>query len=99
MGSRRAGCDSGVVRARVRETGVMTTFTRMDQSTADQWAVIGKETVEAQPMVADHVLELLRNLDGMVLGFAVDQLTHCLQTATLAGKPSVMSGTEMRGEP
>ena len=61
-----------------------TTFTRMDESTAEQWAVIGKETVEAQPLVADHVLTLLRNLEGMVLGFAVDQLTHCLQTATLA---------------
>jgi predicted HD phosphohydrolase len=62
------------------------TFTRMDQSTAEQWAVIGKETMEAMPEVADHVLVLLRNLDGMVLGFAVDQLTHCLQTATLADR-------------
>jgi len=61
-----------------------TTFTRMDESTAEQWAVIGKETMEAQPQVAEHVLALLRNLDGMVLGFAVDQLTHCRQTATLA---------------
>ena len=60
------------------------TFTRMDVSTAEQWAVIGRETAEAQPEVADHVLDLLRSLDGMVMGFAVDQLTHCLQTATLA---------------
>ncbi len=61
-----------------------TTFTRMDESTAQQWAVIGTETMEAQPQVAEHVLALLRHLDGMVLGFAVDQLTHCLQTASLA---------------
>jgi len=61
-----------------------TTFTRMDESTAEQWGVIGHETMAAQPDVAEHVLALLRNLDGMVLGFAVDQLTHCLQTATLA---------------
>jgi predicted HD phosphohydrolase len=60
------------------------TFTRMDESTSEQWAVIGHETMAAQPDVAEHVLALLRNLDGMVLGFAVDQLTHCLQTATLA---------------
>ena len=60
------------------------TFTRMDESTAEQWAVIGHETMDALPDVAEHVLALLRNLDGMVLGFAVDQLTHCLQTATLA---------------
>lgn len=56
----------------------------MDESTAEQWAVIATETMEAQPLVAEHVLALLRNLEGMVLGFAVDQLTHCLQTATLA---------------
>jgi predicted HD phosphohydrolase len=61
-----------------------TTFTRMDASTAEQWAVIGKETMAAQPLVAEHVLALLRSLEGLVLGFAVDQLTHCLQTATLA---------------
>ena len=61
-----------------------TTFTRMDESTAEQWSVIGHETMAAQPDVAEHVLALLRNLDGMVLGFAVDQLTHVLQTATLA---------------
>src|SRR4051812_22996293 len=60
------------------------TFTRMDESTAEQWAIIGHETMTALPDVAEHVLVLLRNLDGMVLGFAVDQLTHCLQTATLA---------------
>ena len=59
-------------------------FTRMDESTSEQWAVIGHETMAAQPDVAEHVLALLRNLDGMVHGFAVDQLTHCLQTATLA---------------
>ncbi|MEI8000930.1 MAG: HD domain-containing protein [Actinomycetes bacterium] len=60
------------------------TFTRMDASTADEWAVIGRETAAAQPAVADHVLDLLRGLRGVVMGFAVDQYTHCLQTATLA---------------
>jgi len=71
-----------------RDNAAMTTrtFTRMDESTAEQWAVIGKETVDAQPAVAEHVLTLLSGLQGMVLGFAVDQLTHCLQTATLADR-------------
>ncbi len=59
-------------------------FTRMDHSTAEHWLVIGHETMAAQPLVADHVLGLLQSLDGVVMGFAVDQLTHCLQTATLA---------------
>ena len=63
-----------------------TTFTRMDESTAEQWSVIGKETFNHQPQVAEKVLEMLRECKSLVLGFAVDQLTHCLQTATLAEK-------------
>ena len=61
-----------------------TTFTRMDQSTAEQWAVIGKETSEHQVRVADRVLGMLRSLSEITDGFAVDQLTHSLQAATLA---------------
>ena len=61
-----------------------TTFTRMDESTADQWAVIGTETMANQSRVADSVLAMLRALADVTDGFAVDQLTHCLQTATLA---------------
>lgn len=61
-----------------------TTFTRMDESTADQWAVIGKKTMEHQSRVAEGVLAMLRSLADITDGFAVDQLTHCLQTASLA---------------
>ena len=61
-----------------------TTFTRMDESTAEQWAVIGKETYEHQGRVAERALEMLRSLSGITDGFAVDQLTHSLQTATRA---------------
>ena len=60
------------------------TFTRMDQSTAEQWAVIGAETFGNQARVAERVLSLLRSLGDITDGFATDQLTHCLQTATLA---------------
>src|SRR5438270_3660995 len=61
-----------------------TTFTRMDESTADQWAVIGSESYKNQSRVADRVLGMLESLSDIVDGFATDQLTHCLQTATLA---------------
>ena len=61
-----------------------TTFTRMDESTADEWAVIGKETMANQGRVAETVLSMLRGLADITDGFAVDQLTHSLQTATLA---------------
>ena len=61
-----------------------TTFTRMDLSTPEQWAVIGKETVEHQGRVAERSLDMLRSLAEITDGFAVDQLTHSLQTATRA---------------
>jgi predicted HD phosphohydrolase len=61
-----------------------TTFTRMDESTAEQWAVIGKQTFEHQDRVAERALAMLRSLAEITDGFAVDQLTHSLQTATLA---------------
>jgi predicted HD phosphohydrolase len=60
------------------------TFTRMDESTAEQWAVIGSETMQNQARVADRMLEMLRSLADITDGFATDQLTHCLQAATLA---------------
>jgi predicted HD phosphohydrolase len=61
-----------------------TSFTAMDVSTPEQWAVIGAETAQNQPRVAERVLDLLRSLGDITDGFATDQLTHCLQTATRA---------------
>ena len=61
-----------------------TTFTRMDESTAEQWAVIGRETMEHQGRVAERALGMLRSLEEITDGFAVDQLVHSLQTATRA---------------
>jgi predicted HD phosphohydrolase len=62
----------------------MSTFTRMDESTAEQWAVIGAETMANQPRVAEEVLGMLRRLEGITDGFGTNQLVHALQTATLA---------------
>ena len=61
-----------------------TSFTRMDESTAEQWAVIGAETFKNQPRVADAFLSMLRQLEGITDGFATNQLVHSLQTATRA---------------
>jgi predicted HD phosphohydrolase len=61
-----------------------TTFTRMDESTPEQWQAILSETMDAQTRVAEQVLGLLRSLADITDGFAVNQLTHCLQTATRA---------------
>jgi predicted HD phosphohydrolase len=59
-------------------------FTRMDESTPEQWAVIGQAVDDHPERVADGVLALLRQAAHLVDGFAVDQLTHMLQTATRA---------------
>ena len=60
------------------------TFTRMDESTQEQWMEIGRETMKNQSRTAEMILELLRGLGKITDGFATDQLTHCLQTATRA---------------
>jgi predicted HD phosphohydrolase len=61
-----------------------TSFTSMDVSTREQWDLIGAETRQNQTRSADRVLDMLGSLSAVTDGFAVDQLTHCLQTATRA---------------
>jgi predicted HD phosphohydrolase len=61
-----------------------TSFKSMDVSTLEEWSVIGDETMRNQSRVADRVLAMLESLSEVVDGFAVDRLTHCLQTATRA---------------
>jgi predicted HD phosphohydrolase len=61
-----------------------TRITRLDTATAEQW-VFNERVAEAiDASLADRVLVLVRTLDGMDDGFAVDQLGHALQTATRA---------------
>ena len=60
------------------------TFTRMDESTAEQWQHIIVESMEHQPRVAERVLAMLASLEDITDGFEVDQLVHSLQTATRA---------------
>ena len=70
-----------------RDNGAMaSTFTRMDESTPEQWAEIGRQSMEANAngRVAERVLGMLRSLAEITDGFATDQLVHSLQTATRA---------------
>jgi predicted HD phosphohydrolase len=60
------------------------TFTNMEQSTAEDWATIGTNFVALARKLPDRVLAHLQLLDGDYGGFAVDRLTHSLQTATRA---------------
>jgi predicted HD phosphohydrolase len=59
-------------------------FTTMERSTADDWAVISSHFPMFGGGLADRVLDHLKLLGGDYGGFAVDRLTHCLQTATRA---------------
>lgn len=59
-------------------------FTRMDQSTRDEWMTIGMATLQIQDQVAERVLQMLRSFDTLHAGFGVSQLHHALQTATMA---------------
>ncbi|CAM3785504.1 HD domain-containing protein [Roseateles saccharophilus] len=59
-------------------------FTRMDESSQEDWRRIVPEAMKMARHLPDRVLEHLRLLDGDFGGFPVDRLTHCLQTATLA---------------
>ncbi len=59
-------------------------FTSMDRSTAADWAAISTHFPPFALGLPDRVLAHLRLLGGDHGGFAVDRLTHSLQTATLA---------------
>ena len=59
-------------------------FTSMERSTAEDWATISGYFPGFAQGLPDRVLAHLRLLGGDFGGFAVDRLTHSLQTATLA---------------
>ena len=60
------------------------TFTRMDQSTAQDWQKIAGEFRPFSEKLPDRILAHLKLLDGDYGGFPIDRYSHCLQTATLA---------------
>ena len=66
------------------------TFHDMSQSTQEDWMAIMQHNIPFSRSGGSRVLEHLKLLDGDFGGFAVDRLTHSLQTATRAhrdGKP------------
>ena len=59
-------------------------FHRMDESTAQDWRLIGARFEPFAQQAGERVLAHLKLLDGDDGGFPVDRLTHSLQTATRA---------------
>ena len=60
------------------------TFTRMEDSTREDWGVILPEAMQMARTLPDRVLAHLQLLDGDFGGFPIDRLSHCRQSATLA---------------
>ena len=59
-------------------------FTRMQDSTAADWQLIGGEFMQFSRGLPERVLAHLKILEGDYGGFPVDRYTHSLQTATRA---------------
>ena len=59
-------------------------FTRMDQGKIEDWMVIGQAVTQRQASMPGIIKAMLLQLKAQVDGFAVNQLHHCLQTATRA---------------
>lgn len=66
------------------ETAPRASFHQMKDGTREDWQIIAPQHAQLCAGLADRVLGHLRLLDGDYGGFAVDRLTHSLQTATLA---------------
>lgn len=62
------------------------TFTEMVNAPDDEWRIIGAAGLENQATLPGRVIQHLKILDGDCGGFAVDRLTHSLQTATRAAE-------------
>ena len=63
------------------DTPFRATFKRMDESTAEEWAHIEAQHDGLIDALPDRILDQLRLLESDAGGFAVDRLTHSLQTA------------------
>ena len=61
-----------------------TTFTAMRDATRDDYQLIGRHNLEFFQGLPNRILDHLRLLGGDTGGYAVDRLTHSLQTATRA---------------
>jgi predicted HD phosphohydrolase len=59
-------------------------FTKMQDGTAEDWAIIGAAHQEHFGKTPAQLMDMLRSLEQVTLGFACDQLQHSLMTGTLA---------------
>ena len=70
--------------SRPDENAARASFTDMAKGRAEDWQIISSHFLPYASALPDRVLSHLRLLEGDCGGFAVDRLTHSLQTATRA---------------
>lgn len=63
-----------------------TSFSKMSDSSADDWQIIMHEQLNFIAKLPDRILTHLELLRGDYGGFPIDRLEHCLQTANLAAE-------------
>ena len=66
------------------EQALRATFTTMEKSTEAEWKLIASEYMPFAKALPERILSHLKLLEGDYGGFAVDRMTHSLQTATNA---------------
>ena len=59
-------------------------FTRMDQGTREEYALLDRFEREHAARLPERILEAVRKLDGSLEGYRVSRLEHSLQSATRA---------------
>jgi predicted HD phosphohydrolase len=70
--------------SRPDENAARASFINMAEGTAGDWKAISSHFLPYASALPDRILAHLRLLEGDCGGFAVDRLTHSLQTATRA---------------
>src|SRR2546428_11649684 len=66
------------------DSALRTSFTQMVDATSEDYALIARHALGFQQGLPDRILRHLTLLAGDTGGYAVDPLTHSLQTATRA---------------
>ena len=67
-------------------------FTKMSDGTKEEWEHISQEHAPHIMDMPTRVIEMLKQLEGLSLGFGTNQLHHALQTATMAKRAGADDG-------
>ena len=57
-------------------------FTRMQDGTAEDWAIIGAAHQDHFAQAPARLMDMLKSLENVTVGFACDQLQHSLMTGS-----------------